>query len=93
MNVNMAGDKTGGDEDTLDTTDITDRCLITDHTDHTDRSLITDISDSLSNLLPTNRKKRQKEKLRRELVQEHIENQEQSHSLLRSVAKKLSKPL
>ena len=78
----MSGDETGSDEDDL--------CRITDDND---QSLITDISDSLLNLLPTNRRRRQQEKLRRELVQEHIENQDRAQSLLKTVAKKLSKPL
>ena len=90
MQLNMAGDKTGSDEDNLDTTDNTDRCLMTDNTD---RSLITDISDSLSYLSPTSRKKRQKEKLRMELVQEHIQNQKREPSLLQSLADKLTRPL
>ena len=77
----MAGEKTGSDGGILDTADTTDR------------SLITDISDTLSYLSPKNRKNRQREKLRKELVQEHIENQEQTYSLLKSFAKKLSKPL
>jgi hypothetical protein len=90
MHLDMAGEKTGSDEDNLDTMDNTDRCLITDNTD---RSLMTDISDSLSYLSPTGRKKRQKEKLRMELVQEHIQNQKREPSLLQSLADKLTRPL
>ena len=81
MHLNMAGDKTGSDGRNLDTADTTDR------------SLITDISDTLSYLSSTNRKNRQRERLRKELVQEHIENQKKEPSLLQSLADKLTKPL
>ena len=85
MHLNMAGDKTGSDREDLDTTDTTDR------------SLITDISDTLSYLSPKSRKIRERERLRKELVREHIENQApvqtQSTSLLKSLADKLTKSL
>lgn len=81
MHFNMIGDETGSDEEKLDTTDSTDR------------SLITDISDSLSYLSSENRKIRQKERLRKELVREHIENQEKEPSLLQSLVNKLTKML
>ena len=81
MCLNMAGDKTGSDGGILDATDTTDR------------SLITDISDSLSYLSSKSRKNRQREKLRKELVQEHIEYQKKELSLLQSLADKLTRPL
>jgi hypothetical protein len=87
MSLNMAGDKTGSDGENLDTTDTTDR------------SLITDISDTLSYLSPKSRKSREKDRLRKELVREHIENQVQvqtespSPSLLKSLADKLTRSL
>jgi len=83
MHLNMIGDETGNDEETLD------------KTDSTDRSLITDISDSLSYLSSESRKNRQRERLRKELVREHIENQEKKKelSLLQSLANKLTKTL
>ena len=81
MHLNMTGDETGEDEESFDLTD------------NTDRSLITDISESLSYLSSKNRKNRQRERLRKELVREHIENQEKEPSLLQSLANKLTKPL
>ena len=81
MHLNMAGDETGDDREDFDMTD------------HTDRSLITDISESLSYLSSKNRKNRQRERLRKELVREHIESQEKEPSLLQSLANKLTKPL
>lgn len=65
----------------------------TDMTDTTDRSLMTDISESLFYLSSENRSNRKKEKLRQELVREHIENQKQTPSLLQSIAIKLTTPL
>ena len=62
-------------------------------TEMTDRSLITDISDTLSYLSSESRKSRQKEKLRKELVRQHIEDQKQAPTLLQSIAKKLTKQL
>ena len=64
MHLNMAGDETDDDGENLDVTDSTDR------------SLLTSISASLSFLSAKRRKNRQKEKLRKELVREHIEDQE-----------------
>ena len=81
MHLNMAGDKTGSDGETLDTRETTDR------------SLITDISDTLSYLSSKSRKNRQRERLRKELVLEHIENQKKEPSLLQSLADKLTRPL
>jgi hypothetical protein len=81
MHLDMAGDKTGSDRGNLDTAD------------NTDRSLITDISDTLSYLSSKSRKNRQREKLRKELVQEHIEYQKKEPSLLQSLADKLTRPL
>ena len=64
-----------------------------DITDTTGRSLMTDISESLFYLSSENRSNRKKEKLRQELVREHIENQKQTPSLLQSIAIKLTTPL
>ena len=64
-----------------------------DITDTTGRSLMTDISESLFYLSSENRNNRKKEKLRQELVREHIENQKQTPSLLQSIAIKLTTPL
>ena len=77
----MAGDKTGSNGKNLDTTGTADR------------SLITDISDTLPYLSSKSRKSRQRERLRKELVQEHIENQKKEPSLLQSIADKLTRPL
>ena len=81
MHLNMARDETRDHGENLDLTD------------HTDRSLITDISASLSYLSSESRKNRQKERLRKELVREHIESQEKEPSLLQSLAQKLTQPL
>ena len=64
-----------------------------DTTETIDRRLITDISDTLSYLSSESRKSRQKERLRKELVREHIEDQKQAPSLLQSIANKLTKQL
>jgi hypothetical protein len=64
-----------------------------DMTDTTGRSLMTDISESLFYLSSENRSNRKKEKLRQELVREHIESQKQTPSLLQSIAIKLTTPL
>jgi hypothetical protein len=64
-----------------------------DITDTTGRSLMTDISESLFYLSAENRSNRKKEKLRQELVREHIESQKQTPSLLQSIAIKLTTPL
>ena len=81
MHLNMAGDETR------------DNGVKFDITDNTDRSLITDISASLSYLSSKNRISRQKERLRKELVREHIASQQNEPSLLQSLAKKLTRPL
>ena len=62
-----------------------------DVTDHTDRSLITDISNTLSNLSGEKRAEYRRQKLRDELVREHIENKKQAPSILRSLFNKLVK--
>ncbi len=62
-----------------------------DFTDHTDRSFITDISDTLGYLSGENRAQRRKQKLREELVHEHIENTKQAPSPLQSLVNKLIK--
>ena len=81
MHLKIAGDETGDDVENFD------------FTDHTDRSLITDISASLSYLSAKSRKNRQRERLRKELVREHIESQEKEPSLLQSLAKRLTSRL
>ena len=81
MYLNMAGDETSDNGENLDITDSTDR------------SLITDITASLSYLSSKSRKNRQRERLRKELVQEHIEYQKKEPSLLQSLADKLTRPL
>jgi hypothetical protein len=81
MHLNMAEDETRGNREKFDISD------------NTDRSLITDISASLSYLSSKNRKNRQKERLRKELVREHIASQQNEPSLLQSLAKKLTRPL
>ena len=62
-----------------------------DFTDHTDRSLITDISNTLNNLSRENRAKRRMQKLREDLVREHIENKKKQSSFLKSCFNKLIK--
>jgi hypothetical protein len=81
MHLNMAGYETRDNGDNFD---------ITDNTGH---SLITDISASLSYLSSESRKTRQKERLRKELVREHIESQQKEPSLLQSFAQKLTRLL
>lgn len=49
----------------------------TDTTDITDRSLITDISDAMGLMSPGERARRRKQKLREALVREHLEEREQ----------------
>ena len=51
-----------------------------------DRSLITDFSKALTNMSGENRAKRRKQKLRAELVREHIENKKQSPKFLKSLS-------
>lgn len=62
-----------------------------DLTDTTDRRLITDISDAFSNLGGKKRAERRQQKLRQELVREHIENRKRPPTLLQSFAEKLLK--
>ena len=81
MHLNMAGDETRDNGEKFDITD------------NSDRSLITDISASLSYLSSKNRINRQKERLRKELVREHIASQQKEPSLLQSLAQKLTRPL
>ena len=81
MHLDLAVDETGDDRENFDITD------------NTDRSLITDISASLSYLSSKSRRNRQRERLRKELVREHIESQEKEPSLLQSLANKLTRPL
>ena len=59
--------------------------------DRTDRSLITDITDTFSNLSGEKRAERRRQKLREELVREHIENKKRAPTLLQSLAGKLFK--
>jgi hypothetical protein len=81
MHLNMAGDETRDNGENFDIPD------------NTDRSLITDISASLSYLSSKSRINRQKERLRKELVREHIASQQKEPSLLQSLAQKLTRPL
>jgi hypothetical protein len=81
MHLNMAGDETRDNGENFDIPD------------NTDRSLITDISASLSYLSSKSRINRQKERLRKELVREHIARQQKEPSLLQSLAQKLTRPL
>jgi hypothetical protein len=81
MHLNMAGDETRDNGENLDITGSIDR------------SLITDISASLSYLSSKSRINRQKERLRKELVREHIASQQKEPSLLQSLAQKLTRPL
>jgi hypothetical protein len=60
-----------------------------DFTDHTDRGLMTDISRTLTNLSSENRAKRRKEKLRENLVREHIKDKQRPKSRLKSILLKL----
>ena len=53
-----------------------------DLTDPTDRSLITDISETLALMSSEKRALRRSQKLREELVREHIESSKQSRSTL-----------
>ncbi len=54
--------------------------------DSTDRSLITDISQTLSNLSGKRRAERRRQKLRDELVREHIENRRRKPTFAQSLA-------
>ncbi|MCP4767446.1 MAG: hypothetical protein GY875_14360 [Gammaproteobacteria bacterium] len=62
-----------------------------DLTDRTDRSLITDISETFSYLSGKNRAERRKQKLREELVREHIKHKKKPASLVCSILNKLAK--
>lgn len=62
-----------------------------DLTDPTDRSLITDISETLALMSSEKRALRRSQKLREELVREHIESSKQSQSTLRSLIRNLFK--
>ena len=75
----MSGETTETDWESLDLTDTTDR------------SLITDISDAFSNLAGKKRAERRQQKLRAELVREHIENRKRPPTLLQAFAEKLLK--
>lgn len=63
-----------------------------DFTDHPNRSLITDISQTLTNMSSENRTKRRKDKLREDLVREHIEDKQRPGSRLKSIFHKLFNP-
>ncbi len=62
-----------------------------DFTDHTERNLITDISRTLNNLSSESRTKHRIQKLRAELVREHIENKQRPQPLLKSLISKFFK--
>ena len=55
-----------------------------DLTDSTDRSLITDISETLAYMSREKRALRRSQKLREELVREHLESSKQKQSTLGS---------
>jgi len=80
----MTRDDTGTDWGDLDTTD------------KTDRSLITDISETFAYLSNESRTQRRKQKLREELVRAHFEQQihvppmVESPSILQSLVNKLT---
>lgn len=60
-----------------------------DFTDPTDRRLVTDISRTLTHMSGENRAKRRKDKLREDLVREHIEDKQSSRSRFKSILLKL----
>ncbi len=60
-----------------------------DFTDHSNRSLITDISQTLTNMSIENRAKRRMQKLREDLVREHVEDKERPRSRFKSILHKL----
>jgi len=60
-----------------------------DSTDHPKRSLITDISQTLTNMSTENRAKRRKQKLREDLVREHIDDKRRPGARLKSIIGKL----
>lgn len=62
-----------------------------DLTDSTDRSLITDISETLAYMSKEKRALRRSQKLREELVREHLENGKKKQSSLGSSIRKLFK--
>ena len=63
-----------------------------DFTDHSHRSLITDISQTLTNMSSENRALRRKDKLREDLVREHIEDKQRPGSRLKFIFHKLFNP-
>jgi hypothetical protein len=62
-----------------------------DYTDHTDRRLITDISRTITSMSNENRAKRRRQRLREDLVREHIEDKQRPGSHLKSIFQKLFK--
>ena len=62
-----------------------------DLTDSTDRSLITDISETLAYMSREKRALRRSQKLREELVREHLESSKKTQSTLGSSIRKLFK--
>jgi hypothetical protein len=62
-----------------------------DYAGRTEHNLITDISETFNKLSSESRAKRRIEKLREELVREHIENRNRPSSFLESIAAKLFK--
>jgi len=75
----MSGDSTNTDWESQDLTDSTDR------------SLITDISETLAYMSSEKRALRRSQKLREELVREHIESGKQSRSTLKSLIRNVFK--
>ncbi len=75
----MIGDETNADSGDPD---------ITDRTDH---GLIMDISETFAYLSNESRVNRKKQKLRKELVRAHIEQQIQAPTILKSLIYKLTR--
>ena len=59
--------------------------------DSTDRNLITDISQTLSSLSSKQRAERRRQKLRAELVREHIEDRKRRPTFLQAFAARFIK--
>lgn len=64
-------------------------CEDSEFSNLTDRNLITSISGSLLYLSGENRAERRKQKLREEIVREHIEKEKQKPSIRWSIVSKL----
>ena len=62
-----------------------------DMTSPTDHRFITDISETLSNLSAGKRAERRRQKLRAELVREHIENRNRAPGLLQGLVNRFTR--